>query len=82
MKTTTIDLKVKYFGTPVVLISSLNPDGTPNLAPMSSAWWLGDCCMLGLGNSSQTAENIRRTGECVLNLASAELVDVVDRLEG
>lgn len=80
MNTTTIDLKVKYFGTPVVLISTLKPDGSPNLAPMSSAWWLGDNCMLGLGNAAQTAANLRRTGECVLNLASAEMVDVVDRL--
>jgi flavin reductase (DIM6/NTAB) family NADH-FMN oxidoreductase RutF len=39
---TTVDLKVLYFGTPVVLISTRNADGTANLAPMSSAWWLGD----------------------------------------
>jgi len=36
----TIDPKIFYFGTPVVLISTLNENGTPNLAPMSSAWWL------------------------------------------
>jgi flavin reductase (DIM6/NTAB) family NADH-FMN oxidoreductase RutF len=34
-----VDLEVLYFGTPVVLIGSRNPDGTANLAPMSSAWW-------------------------------------------
>jgi len=32
-------LKVLYFGTPVVLISSRNEDGCANLAPMSSAFW-------------------------------------------
>jgi len=32
------DLTVLYFGTPVVLISSRNEDGSANLAPMSSAW--------------------------------------------
>ena len=32
---------ILYFGTPVVLISSVNEDGTYNLAPMSSAFWLG-----------------------------------------
>jgi flavin reductase (DIM6/NTAB) family NADH-FMN oxidoreductase RutF len=44
-----IQPKILYFGTPVVLISSLNPDGSTNLAPMSSAWWLGQSCMLGMG---------------------------------
>ena len=44
-----VPLKVHYYGTPVVLVSSTNPDGTTNLAPMSSAWWLGQNAMLGLG---------------------------------
>ncbi|MFF5183825.1 flavin reductase family protein [Streptomyces sp. NPDC000345] len=73
-------LKVLYFGTPVVLISSLNEDGTANLAPMSSAWWLGQDCMLGLGDSSQTAANLLRERECVLNLPSSAMVDAVDRI--
>ena len=77
---TVVDLKVLYFGTPVVLIGSRNPDGTPNLAPMSSAWWLNQSAMLGLGQSSQTAANLRREGECVLNLVPSSLVDAVDRL--
>ncbi|MFD1939474.1 MULTISPECIES: flavin reductase family protein [Nonomuraea] len=76
----TPELKVMYFGTPVVLISSLNEDGTANLAPMSSAWWLGRCCMLGLGNSGQTTANLLRERECVLNLPSSAMVEAVDRL--
>lgn len=76
----TIDPGILYFGTPVVLISSLNEDGSPNLAPMSSAWWLGRRCLLGLGVRSKTPQNILRTGECVLNLPSPELVSMVDRL--
>jgi flavin reductase (DIM6/NTAB) family NADH-FMN oxidoreductase RutF len=75
-----MDLKVLYFGTPVVLISSRNPDGGANLAPMSSAWWLGQSCMLGLGNAGQTAANLRRERECVVNLVPSTLVDAVDRL--
>ncbi|WP_346533999.1 flavin reductase family protein [Micromonospora sp. DPT] len=74
------DLKVLYFGTPVVLISSRNPDGSANLAPMSSAWWLGRSAMLGLGDSGQTTANLRREGECVLNLPSSAMVDAVDRI--
>lgn len=76
----TLDLKVMYFGTPVVLISTRNENGSTNLAPMSSAWWLGDRCLLGLGNAGQTTANLRREREGVLNLASSAMVDVVDRL--
>jgi flavin reductase (DIM6/NTAB) family NADH-FMN oxidoreductase RutF len=75
-----IDPAILYFGTPVVLVSSTNPDGSPNLAPMSSAWWLGRSCLLGFGARSQTPANILRTGECVLNLPSVEEVGAVDRL--
>ncbi|GAA1339189.1 flavin reductase family protein [Actinocatenispora thailandica] len=71
---------ILYWGTPVVLLSTENPDGTANLAPMSSAFWLGRRGVLGLGAGSQTARNLRRTGECVLNLPSDEQADAVDRL--
>ena len=75
-----IEPKILYFGTPVVLISTLNEDGSANLAPMSSAWWLGQSCMLGLGQSSKTVENLRRHPQLVLNLPSADMVETVDRL--
>lgn len=71
---------ILYFGTPVVLISTLNPDGTANLAPMSSAFWLGWRCMLGLAASSQTTRNLLRNGECVLNLPSSAQAHAVDRI--
>src|SRR5438552_6670927 len=76
----TIDPTILYFGTPVALISSLNEDGSPNLAPMSSAWWLGWSCMLGLGTMGQTSENLIRTRQCVINLPSEDQVSQVDRL--
>jgi flavin reductase (DIM6/NTAB) family NADH-FMN oxidoreductase RutF len=75
-----LPLKVHYYGTPVVLVSSGNPDGSTNLAPMSSAWWLGQNAVLGLGASSQTTQNLLRTGEAVLNLVPSHLVGAVDRL--
>ena len=75
-----IEPAILYFGTPVILIGSSNEDGSSNLAPMSSAWWVGWRCMLGLASNSKTTENMLRTGECVLNLPSANLVDAVDRL--
>lgn len=76
----TIDPAILYFGTPVVLVSTLNEEGSPNLAPMSSAWWLGRSCLLGFGARSKTPANILRTGECVLNLPSVDQVDAVNRL--
>lgn len=76
----TIDPGILYFGTPVVLVSSLNEDDSPNLAPMSSAWWLGRRCLLGFGARSKTPQNIIRTGECVLNLPSPAQVSRVDRI--
>lgn len=75
-----IEPAILYFGTPVVLIGSNNDDGSYNLAPMSSAWWVGWRCILGLARNSKTTENMIRTGECVLNLPSAHLVGAVDRL--
>jgi flavin reductase (DIM6/NTAB) family NADH-FMN oxidoreductase RutF len=71
---------ILYFGTPVVLISSLNEDGGYNLAPMSSAFWLGWRCVLGLAAVSKTPQNMKRTGECVLNLPADNNVEAVNRL--
>lgn len=75
-----IEPKIMYFGTPVGLISTLNENETPNLAPMSSDWWLKKSCLLGLGKRGNTFENLERTRECVLNLPSSEMVAAVDRL--
>lgn len=76
----TIDPTILYFGTPVALVSTRNDDGSANLAPMSSVWWLGWSCMLGLGQMGQTSANLLRTRECVINLPSADQVAHVDRL--
>ncbi|MFF7093364.1 flavin reductase family protein [Streptomyces rubradiris] len=76
----TVEPRVLYFGTPVVLLSTSNEDGSANLAPMSSAWWVDRSCMLGLDETSQTTKNLIESRECVLNLASPELAGAVDRL--
>jgi flavin reductase (DIM6/NTAB) family NADH-FMN oxidoreductase RutF len=75
-----IEPAILYFGTPVVVISTLNENGTTNIAPMSSAWWIGWSAMLGLDASSKTTENLRCTGECVLNLAGEDNAAAVDAL--
>jgi flavin reductase (DIM6/NTAB) family NADH-FMN oxidoreductase RutF len=74
------ELSILYFGTPVVLISTKNEDGSANLAPMSSAFWLGWRCVLGLNAASKTTGNMVRTGQCVLNLPSVDNVAAVNRL--
>ena len=76
----TIDPKILYFGTPVVLLSTENDDGTANLAPMSSAWALGHVVVLGMGASSQTAHNLAARPDVVINLPGPGLWDAVERL--
>lgn len=71
---------VLYPGTPVVLVSSLNPDGSANLAPMSSAWALGDLMVLGLGTEGQTFANLSARPDCVINYASEDLWRRVEAL--
>lgn len=71
---------ILYFGTPVVLITTSNLDGTFNIAPISSIFWLGWRAIIGISNLSKTTENIRRTGECVLNLPSIHQAAAVNRL--
>jgi flavin reductase (DIM6/NTAB) family NADH-FMN oxidoreductase RutF len=71
---------ILYFGTPVVLVGTTNEDGSYNLAPISSAFWLGWRCILGIAASSKTTHNLKRTGECVLNLPAVGNVAAVNRL--
>lgn len=71
---------ILYFGTPVLLVSTLNETGSVNVAPISSAFWLAQRAVIGISASSQTAKNLLRTGECVLNLPSAEQSGLVNAL--
>ncbi len=75
-----IDPSILYVGTPVVLVSTRNEDGSHNLMPMSSVFFLGHTGMLGFGRRSQTWANLVREKECVLNFPSADMVTAVDRL--
>lgn len=71
---------ILYFGTPVVLISTENGDGSFNLAPMSSAWALGYIVVLGLGVGGQTTHNLRSRRDLVLDLPSPGQWQAVERL--
>ncbi|KAF2256928.1 hypothetical protein BU26DRAFT_32123 [Trematosphaeria pertusa] len=85
---------ILYWGTPVVLVTTTNPAPEPNpsstsptqraapanIGPISSAWWLGHCCMLGLDASSATTQNLLCSRQCVLNLPSDDMAPVVNAL--
>ncbi|MGW2785154.1 flavin reductase family protein [Streptomyces populi] len=71
---------ILYFGTPVVLLTTENDDGTFNLAPISSVWALGQHIVLGLGREGRTARNLAARSELVVNVASPELWEQVERL--
>ncbi len=72
--------KILYFGTPVALISSVNEDGSPNLAPISSFWTLGWTMTLGLLKETKTYQNFQKQADCVVNLPTPELWKQVERL--
>jgi flavin reductase (DIM6/NTAB) family NADH-FMN oxidoreductase RutF len=76
----TIEPKILYFGTPVALISSMNRDGSPNLAPISSFWALGWTITLGLLAETQTLKNFRICPDCVINLPSPDMWEQVERI--
>ncbi|MHB1596269.1 MAG: flavin reductase family protein [Streptosporangiaceae bacterium] len=67
-----IDPKILYVGTPIALITTMSPDGTCNIGPMSSAWTLGRTVILGWEATSQTLANLEREGECVINYPHAD----------
>jgi flavin reductase (DIM6/NTAB) family NADH-FMN oxidoreductase RutF len=75
-----IEPSILYFGTPVVLLSTENQDGSFNLAPMSSAWALGQTVVLGLGGEGQTARNLRSRPDVVINLPAPDQWQAVERL--
>ncbi|MGX2995190.1 flavin reductase family protein [Streptomyces sp. JNUCC 64] len=78
----TITPSILYFGTPVVLLTTENPDGTYNLAPISSAWALGRVVVMGLGKEGRTGANLAERPELVINLPRPSQWAAVERLGG
>lgn len=75
-----INPSIFYVGNPVALITTLSPDGTANIGPMSSAWALGHNIVLGWEATAQTTANLERTGECVINYPGPGQWDQVDAI--
>ncbi|KSU83030.1 flavin reductase family protein [Fictibacillus enclensis] len=76
----TITPKILYYGTPVILLTTLNEDHTTNISPISSSWALGNSIVLGIGLGGKAFENLKRTPECVLNIPDASLWKQVEML--
>lgn len=76
----TVEPKILYFGNPVALITSLNEDQTPNLAPICSFWALGWTMTLGLLDETKTLNNLKIRPDCVVNLPSPEMWQQVEAL--
>ena len=81
----TMNPSILYYGTPVIILSTLNEDGSTNLSPLSSSWALGDCLVLGIGTQGKAYENLCRHSECVINLPDDSMwakVEALGRLTG
>lgn len=78
--TLVIQPSILYFGTPILLITTRNPDGSTNITPMSSAWALADHVVIGLADGGQGLANLLRERECVLNVAGKDMHAAVERL--
>jgi flavin reductase (DIM6/NTAB) family NADH-FMN oxidoreductase RutF len=72
--------KILYFGNPIAIVSSLNEDGSANLAPISSFWALGWTLVLGLLNDTKTLGNLDANPDCVVNVPSPDMWHQVERL--
>ncbi|MDR6224090.1 flavin reductase family protein [Desmospora profundinema] len=77
---TIIHPKILYYGTPVVLLSTLNEDDSTNISPLSSSWALGNVIVLGIGVNGKSLENLERHPECVVNLPHPPLWKHVEQL--
>jgi flavin reductase (DIM6/NTAB) family NADH-FMN oxidoreductase RutF len=76
----TIHPKVLYYGTPVILLTTLNEDGSTNISPISSSWALGRYVVLGIGGGAKGLDNLKRHPECVLNIPEAAMWRQVEAL--
>lgn len=80
MSHSVISPAILFWGTPVLLVTSENEDGSENVSAVSSVWWLGHRCVLGLAAESKTTQNIIRSGQCVVNLPDETMTHHVNLL--
>ncbi|KAL8786158.1 MAG: hypothetical protein Q9213_002928 [Squamulea squamosa] len=66
--------------TPVVIVSTRNPDRSVNLAVCSDIVLLDDCFTITLPIQSQTTGNVLFEKECVVNIPPQDLAPALERL--
>ena len=71
---------VLYVGTPVMLLCTRNPDGSPNVAPASSYWALGRMLGLGLLSDGRTVRNLLERPSLTVNFPSPHLWAAVEAI--
>lgn len=76
----TIAPSILYVGTPVMLIATLNADGSANLAPASSYWALERMLIIGLEDGGQSIDNVTRTGELTVNFPGPTLWPAIEAI--
>jgi flavin reductase (DIM6/NTAB) family NADH-FMN oxidoreductase RutF len=79
-KSIVIAPSILYFGTPITLISTVNALGEANISPISSSWALGDRVVLGFSLDAQGFLNLSQNRECVINVASSEMLDGIGKI--
>lgn len=75
-----IEPSVLYVGTPVMLLGTRNPDGSPNLSAASSYWALERMLVLGLLADGHTLANLKDRPELTVNFPGPELWDRVEAI--
>ena len=70
-----------YYGFPVILLSTADKANHTNITPISSSWSLGKNIVIGLVLGGKALENLKSTGEAVINLVPENLIDNISRIE-
>ncbi|SFB05374.1 NADH-FMN oxidoreductase RutF, flavin reductase (DIM6/NTAB) family [Lentibacillus halodurans] len=78
--TRAIKPNILYYGTPVILLTTLNADHTVNISPLSSSWGLGQYIILGMSMKGKAVENLQQHPECVINIPEHSLWKNVEKL--
>lgn len=71
---------ILYYGTPVILLCTLNEDGTTNISPLSSSWALEDRIVIGCSVDGKAYENLCHHRACVINVPDPALWENVEKL--
>lgn len=76
----TINPQTLYYGFPVILLTTVDAVGKSNISPISSSWSLGNKLVIGIGSGGKAYDNIKAVPEVVLNIASTDLMQNVEKI--